>query len=85
MPELQDLRIGQKVRGTFLNDEPVSIEGHKNPFYGMVTEFTGLIKAIDTLSYGGPYVLVNCPEQKTIFMCDLAEITEVLDNGPWYA
>lgn len=85
MPELQDLRIGQKVRGVFLDDEKYTIEGMKNDLYGTTTEFEGVIKGIDTRSYGGPYVIVTCPEQRTVFMCDLAEIIEVLDNGPWYA
>jgi len=85
MVNLSDIYLGQTVRGVFLDDEPTTIEGLRNPRYGTTSEFTGVVRDIDLRSFGGPYVVVDDKDAKTVYMCDVHEILEVLDKGKWYA
>lgn len=80
---IEDLRVGQLVRGVFLEDEPVYIDGTKNERFGQAVPFEGRVKLVDQITFGGPYITVVSTTENTIFLCDLSEILEVLDPGPW--
>jgi hypothetical protein len=76
--DIQKIRVGSRVRGVFLDDEPVLIDGTKNEQYGQAIPFTGLVRKIDSVSYGGPYVEVT--DYHNIYLCDPEEILELLPN-----
>jgi hypothetical protein len=75
MYTLGDFKLGQTVRGVFLDDEPTTVFGDTNDCYGDAEPFTGQVLTIDVESYGGPYIIVD--DGESLYNCDIEEITEI--------
>lgn len=73
---IHDLKVGMTVRGVFLEDEPVLIDGTKNNRYGEAVPFIGRIHMLHRDLPGGPYVEVS--DQHNVYLCDVHEILEIL-------
>lgn len=64
------MKVGDMVRGTFLEDDPDHSE------YGTVTAIQGRVIGIHNDLPGGPYITVD--DGTIVWLCDPHEIVEVL-------
>ncbi len=74
--KLSELSPNMRVRFTYLDDEPVTIDGVVNSQYGSVVTSTGVVLSIDEKSFGGPYVIVD--DGSSIYLLDLVEVIAVI-------
>jgi len=64
------------VRFVYLDDESYSLDGTPNNLYGSAIQSQGVVLYIDTVSFGGPYVIVD--DGEVLYNLDLVEIVSVV-------